>query len=88
MIVKTFMAVYSLQVFLHTILDCMFKATHLGRYVVCSQFLDEEIKVRSGPSWELEVTNMFRWPSLLTAYVTNDNLLNFCKPCLYHCKWD
>lgn len=83
MIVKTFTAVYSLQVFLHTILDSMFRATHLDRYVVCSQFLDEEIKIR-----RLEVTDVFRWPSLLTAYVTNDNLLNFCKPCLYHCKWD
>lgn len=83
MIVKTFTAVYSLQVFLHTILDSMFRATHLDRYVVCSQFLGEEIKIR-----RLEVTDVFRWPSLLTAYVTNDNLLNFCKPCLYHCKWD
>lgn len=88
MIVKTVMAVYSLQVFLHTILDSIFKATHLGRYVVCPQFLDEEIKVQRGPSWELEVMNMFRWPFLLTAEVTNDNLLNCCKPCLYHCKWD
>ena len=49
MIVNTFMAVYILQVFLHTMLDSIFKATLLGRYDVCSQFLDEETKVQRGP---------------------------------------
>lgn len=49
MIVNTFMAVFVLQVFLHTILDSIFKATLLGKYGVWSQFLDERTKVQRSP---------------------------------------
>lgn len=88
MTVNTFMAVYILQVFLYITLDSVFKATPLNRYDGCSQSLDEETKVQRGPnhtvskwsSWELEVTSMFRWPSLFTNCVASDNLLNLCKP--------